>query len=175
MVYVEDPTYFLALEVFRELGFQLRSLPTDDDGILLSLLEKDLNGEVPLRASDLNKKFAAAVYLVPTYNNPTGRSMSALRRRQLIDLAYQHNFLIICDDVYDLLHYHDGQQVAEEPLISMDVGEGRVISNCTFSKILGPGLRLGWIAARSLLLERLISRWVHRVASWNDFVEHLLI
>ena len=164
MVYVEDPTYFLALEVFRELGFQLRSLPTDDDGILLSHLEKDLNSDVSLRAPDLKRKFATAVYLVPSFNNPTGRSLSALRRRQLIDLAYKHNFLIICDDVYDLLHYRDGQEVVEEPLISMDVGEGRVISNCTFSKILGPGLRLGWIATRSLLLERLIARWVHRVA-----------
>src|SRR5262249_13034749 len=94
-----------------------------------------------------------AMYLVPTFNNPTGRSLAADRRRTLVELADSENFLIIEDDVYRELAY-DGPAPAS--LWSL-ARPGAVARLGSFSKSLGPGLRLGWLTAGRELIDRLIN------------------
>lgn len=104
--------------------------------------------------------FAAVVYTVPSHQNPTGAVMPADARRRLVRLAREHRLLVIADDVYELLHYGAPQQqrlVAYDltPCPQRGTTAGNVLSNSTFSKIFGPGVRCGWIEAAEPLIASL--------------------
>jgi DNA-binding transcriptional MocR family regulator len=94
------------------------------------------------------------LYCIPTGHNPTGASLPLERRRRLVELAREHGFLVLADEVYQLLD-HTG--AAPEPLAAQ-IDSGVVLSLGTFSKILAPGLRLGWIQASDDLLDVLATR-----------------
>jgi DNA-binding transcriptional MocR family regulator len=143
VVFVEEPTYFLALTIFRDHGLRVVGIPVDDDGLSLEALEDELTRHRP-----------AFVYTIPAAHNPTGVSLSADRRRRLVELAVRHDFLVVADEVYHLLRY-DG--VSPHPLAAY-VDSGVVLSLGTFSKFLAPGLRLGWVQAAEPLLLRLEAR-----------------
>ena len=143
VVLVEDPTYFLALSIFADHDVRVVGVPVDDDGIRLDALEEALVAYVP-----------RLVYVVPTGQNPTGSTMPVERRRRLVDLAREHGALVVADEVYQLLDYSGG---APEPLAAQ-ADSGVVLSLGTFSKILAPGLRLGWVQASEELLDVLASR-----------------
>ncbi|KAJ3226837.1 hypothetical protein HDU78_010174 [Chytriomyces hyalinus] len=163
-ILVEDPTYFLALKVLQDHGFDpanFLSVPTDENGLdvvqLLQMLEA--NKSTDFDSTD-SSKYAFLLYMVPTYSNPTGRSTSLKRRNQLIQLARKHNVLIVCDDVYQLLPLAPSAAPPAR-LVSLDTADsalsessfrGHVISNNSFSKIMAPGLRLGWIETHPSLL-----------------------
>ena len=140
VVFVEEPTYFLALDIFRRHGLQVIGIPVDDDGLSIEALEVALVEHRP-----------ALVYTIPAYQNPTGVTLSHERRARLVELAQVHEFLIAADEVYQLLSF-DGGWVA--PMAAW-IDSGVVLSLGTFSKILAPGLRLGWIQAAPPLLEKL--------------------
>lgn len=142
VVFVEEPTYFLALEVFRRHGVQLVGIPVDADGMSIEALEAALAEHRP-----------ALVYTIPTFHNPTGVTLSAERRERLVALAQEHSFVVLADEVYHLLDFPGSPEV---PLpLAAAIDTGAVVSIGTFSKILAPGLRLGWIQAAPALLERL--------------------
>ncbi len=140
-VVVEDPSYVAALQAF--ISYQARFLvaPTDDDGVRTDALEELLAREVV--------KF---IYLVPTFQNPSGRTLSLPRRQHLLELSERYGVPIIEDDPYSELRY-EGQAIP--PLKALDP-DGRVIYLGTFSKILNPGMRLGWIVAARPVLDKLV-------------------
>lgn len=141
VVFVEEPTYFLALEIFRSHGVRLVGIPVDD-GMSIDALETALATYRP-----------ALVYTIPTFHNPMGVTMTAERRERLIELAEEHEFLVLADEVYHLLDF-PGTAAVPLPLAAA-VHTGVVISLGTFSKILAPGLRLGWVQTAPAVLARL--------------------
>lgn len=140
VVFVEEPTYFLALDIFRRRGLTVVGIPVDDDGMSIDALEAELAVHRP-----------AFVYTIPAFQNPTGATLAPDRRRRLVELASERRFLIVADEVYQLLDFGDA---GVEPMAA-SIGSGVVLSLGTFSKILAPGLRLGWIQAAMPLLDRL--------------------
>ncbi len=136
VVIVEEPTYFLAFQMFRDHGLEIRGVPIDDDGLMVEALTAEVNA---VRAAGQRVAF---VYTIPAFQNPTGVTMSAIRRTQLVAAAADLDALIVADEVYHLLRYAPGEM---PPPMSAYVDDGPVLSIGTFSKILAPGMRLGWI------------------------------
>lgn len=139
-IFVEEPSYFLALRIFADHGLNVISIETDEDGLIPASLEEKLAGSTP-----------KLLYLIPTFQNPTGHTLSQERREQIVQLAEEHNFLIAADEVYQLLNYS-----TEQPPKSFGayIESKSVISLGSFSKILAPGLRLGWIHAHREVVNR---------------------
>jgi DNA-binding transcriptional MocR family regulator len=145
-VLVESPTYHLATRIMGDKGLTLVPVPTDEDG-----LQVDAAAEAAAQLRQEGRA-AKALYLVPTFNNPTGVSLRAERRAALLKLAEAENLLIIEDDVYRELAY---DEAAPPSLWSMDSG-GRVARLGSFAKTLAPGLRLGWLTGPGELLRRMV-------------------
>jgi 2-aminoadipate transaminase len=139
----EDPTYFLANGVFQSAGLSVRGVPIDEHGLDLVALER-------LLASGVRPAF---VYVIPAYQNPTGACLQPERARELVALADRHDFLIVADEPYVALRYDDSAPFGS--MMRHDEGRARVLSLGSFSKLLGPGLRLGWAHAEPKLIERL--------------------
>ncbi|MEV7816284.1 MULTISPECIES: PLP-dependent aminotransferase family protein [Streptomyces] len=133
VVLVEDPCYLAALQTFGFAGARVVPVPTDDDGIIPEALD-DIAAREP----------AKLLYLVPTFQNPTGRTLPAARRAAVAEAAARHGFWIVEDDPYGELRY-DGEQV---PWIAASpAASDRTILLGSFSKIMAPGLRLGYLRA----------------------------
>jgi GntR family transcriptional regulator/MocR family aminotransferase len=139
-VAIEQPTYPRAIQVFRAFGAQLVSAPWDAGGLRLDVLERLVERHVP-----------KLIYCQPTAHNPTGLAMSAEARRQLLALAGHHQVPIVEDGFDGSLSY---EPRPASPLKAAD-RDGLVIYIGTFSKVLFPGLRLGWLVASPVVLERL--------------------
>jgi DNA-binding transcriptional MocR family regulator len=146
-VLVESPTYHLAVRILRDHQLNLVPVPTDADGLcvdeLAQILARLKTAGVPPRA----------LYLVATFNNPTGRSLAQDRRLALVKLAEAEGLLIIEDDVYRELAY-DGPAPAS--LWSL-AAPGVVARLGSFSKSLGPGLRLGWMTGGAPLVQSIVN------------------
>lgn len=136
VVIVEEPTYFLAFQMFRDHGLEIRGVPIDQDGLVVEALSE------AVAAVRNEGKQVAFAYTIPAFQNPTGVTMSAQRRLQLVAAAKADDVLIIADEVYHLLHFASGTM---PPAMSAYVDDGPILSIGTFSKILAPGMRLGWI------------------------------
>ena len=141
-VFVEEPSYFLAFQIFRDRGLKIVGVPIDDDGLCVNSLKQELESHKP-----------AFLYTIPSYHNPGGQCTSAARRKQIVELAEQHDFLIVADEVYQLLYYSDPPPPAYGTMTASD----RVVSLGSFSKILAPGMRLGWIQTSERLRSRCMS------------------
>ena len=170
-IWMVAPTYFCACRVFDDAGFagRLRAAPEDDEGLDITYLSKKLE-QCEFRATGQpnpvktlrpwRKIYRQVIYAVPTFANPSGRIMSSDRRQALVRLAKKHDALIITDDVYDMLQWHcklpegsgDYETACQPRLFDIDAvldggpidGFGNSVSNGSFSKIIGPGLRTGW-------------------------------
>jgi 2-aminoadipate transaminase len=140
-IFVEEPTYFLALRIFKDHELRIVPTPTDENGLVLAALEEKLARHQP--------KF---LYTVPTFQNPAGFTLPQARREKLVQLSQEHGFLIMADEVYQFLNY-SGQEI--KPFAAYTDLE-TVISLGSFSKILAPGLRLGWMQAHPNVIKRLI-------------------
>jgi 2-aminoadipate transaminase len=140
-VVVEGPSYPGALQIFRASQAEVLTVPVGDDGIRRDLLEGLMHRLAP-----------KCIYIMPTFQNPTGATVSLDGRRELLVMAAKAQVPIIEDDFHNELRY-DGAPVI--PLRGLD-GKGLVIAVGTFSKILFPGLRVGWIVAPPEVMERLI-------------------
>lgn len=138
-VFVEEPTYFLALKIFADHRLKVVPLPMDADGLVVEALEEALGREKP-----------AFLYTIPTYHNPTSACLCASRRERLATLARRSDLLVVADEVYHALSY----TAAPPPPLARFCAEGRFISIGSFSKILAPGLRLGWLQAAPALIAR---------------------
>ena len=94
VIFVEEPSYFLALRIFADHHLRVVSLPTDEDGLRLDALEQELQRQRPV-----------LLYTIPTHQNPSGATLPLERRQRLVELSQQHGFLIVADEVYHLLSY----------------------------------------------------------------------
>ncbi|KAL1902303.1 Valine--pyruvate aminotransferase [Sporothrix stenoceras] len=191
-VWVSAPCYFLMCPIFEDSGFagRLRAVPEDDEGINVEALERGFRefeppaqpgtgGPYKTNLTPDRKAYRHVVYVVPTSSNPSGSSMSAKRREQLVRVARKYDALLIADDVYDFLQWdvpradavlaNKQGSVALPPLLPrlVDVDRmlprddedeetekkyqgkqfGNAISNASFSKIVAPGFRTGWVEA----------------------------
>lgn len=139
VVAVEAPTYHWALPDLISLGAQLIQIPVDEDGMKVDLLETEF--ELAQR-DGLRTRL---IYSMPTFHNPTGATLSPSRRLRLLKIARRFKAVILEDDPYFQLRYK-GRELA--PLITLD-NDGVVIHASTFSKVIAPGVRLGWVLTRS--------------------------
>ncbi len=145
-VIVEAPSYHESLLLLRNHGLSAHAIPVDEDGMNMEILELTLKD---LRAQGIKPSF---IYTIPTFQNPSGITLSEKRRRELLKIARVEDVLIIEDDVYCDLGY-EGTKIPT--LFSLDEGK-RVIRFGSFSKIIAPGLRLGWILGPENIIKRLI-------------------
>nr|KAJ3422816.1 Transmembrane protein 19 [Polyrhizophydium stewartii] len=167
-IYIENPTYFLAIRVLEDHGIprsDLVAVPVDANGIRVDVLEQRLqqakpakHRQSPEQPAPHPKRFANVLYLVPTYSNPTGATLPLERRRALVKLAREHDMLVICDDIYQMLHFEEPlaeagsvelprgslpppRIVALDPALDPESSEfGNIVSNGSFSKLLAPEL-----------------------------------
>lgn len=138
----ESPTYLAALTAFKAYMPQILEAPMDEEGMIISELEKILeeNPDVKL------------IYTIPDFQNPTGRTMSLNRRKKLVELANKFDLIIMEDNPYGAIRF-SGEPLP--PVKHFDT-EGRVIYSSSFSKILCPGFRLGWISADTELVKKFV-------------------
>jgi len=141
-IFVEEPTYFLALRIFADHRLQIIPVETDESGLIIESLEEKLKIYKP--------RF---LYTIPTHQNPSGRTLTEARRTRLIELSQQHDFLILADEVYQLLSYNEKPPKSFGAYIEFE----NVIALGSFSKILAPGLRLGWLHAHPRVINRLVT------------------
>eukprot|EP00501_MAST-03F_sp_TOSAG23-6_P002656 GSMAST32.ASY1.ANO1.2801.1 assembled CDS len=160
LVFAEEPSYFLALSIFKDFGLNVTQIPMEQDGVDLDILEKKLKaGQIP--------KF---FYTIPTAHNPTGRTMSAEKRERLCELSRTYGFKILADEVYHLLTFPD---VCPPPAMchfDADGTDGTVMSMGSFSKILAPALRMGWIQSG---MNPVMSSIVHEAIDSGAQRDHL--
>ncbi|MGY4489905.1 aminotransferase-like domain-containing protein [Pseudomonas sp. TE3610] len=148
-VLVERPTYPAALQAFRLAGLEVHSAATDAQGLdterLAEQLSKQPRGSIRL------------LYCVPTFANPTGACLPLQRRTALLKLAAEHDFLIIEDDPYGALRFA-GEAVPSLLALSaqVDGAAGRVIHLSSLSKVVAPGLRIGWLIAPAAIRQRCV-------------------
>ncbi len=140
-VVVEAPTYASILQILQELEADVRDVKLKEDGFAVEEFEKYLeNGGNPKLS-----------YFVPTFQNPSGITTSDKKRRKLVQLADENDFLVVEDDPYHQLRY-SGDNIP--PIYSID-DQDRTIYVGTLSKLLAPGLRVGWIVARREFIDKL--------------------
>jgi 2-aminoadipate transaminase len=129
-VLVEAPTYDRPLKILRELGVEVTTVPQDDNGLDIDALEHELR----------SGRRASFLYTIPTFQNPSGRTLPLERRRRLIELAREHGLLIFEDDPYGLIRFEGDPQPT---LFELARGEG-VVHSSSFSKTIAPGVRVGY-------------------------------
>lgn len=174
-IFMVEPTYFLACPIFEDCGFRgkLRGVPEGgQDGIDLEFLLSELSKiesesgwpEMPLArtGTEYPHVYKYILYCTATFANPSGKTMPALVRERLVEIAREFDILLVSDDVYDFLSW----PVSENPpknsfefvpprLVDVDralpgtAPYGNAISNGSFSKIVGPGIRVGWVEAQA--------------------------
>ncbi|WP_235950080.1 PLP-dependent aminotransferase family protein [Paenibacillus apii] len=141
-VYLEEPSYTGAIDVFAGRGAEMISVPMDDDGMRIDLLTKLCDRRPP-----------KLIYTVPTFQNPSGVTMSTERRQRLLELARSYRCLIVEDDPFSDLYFHS----PPPPSIKSMDKDGHVVYMKSFSKVLAPGCRMACLAAEGDILERLIA------------------
>lgn len=140
-VIVESPSFIGSLNAFRTYECDLVGVTVEDDGMSMEGLEKALK----------NNDGVKFIYTIPTFQNPTGTTMPLEKRKKMLELASKYDVLILEDNPYGDLRF-SGEDV---PTIKSLDTEGRVIYAGSFSKILSPGMRLGYIVAPSALVEKI--------------------
>ena len=145
-VIVEGPTFLATIQCFRLYGADLISAPVDDEGVDVDNLEQLIATHKP--------KF---VYLIPTFGNPSGATLSLARRKRILELAVKTGTLVIEDDPYGDL-YFDAPPPPSLLALSADVpGSRDWLVHCgSLSKVLSPGLRVGWMVAPAALLGKAV-------------------
>src|ERR671916_1758789 len=180
VIIVEAPTYPGAVPTFSSYQADVVQIETDADGMRVDLLEE------ALERLDRDGRTPKFIYTVPTFQNPAGVTMSLARRKQLVEIAHGGELLVLEDNPYGLLRY-EGEPLP--PLYRLDGGI-YVMYLGTFSKILSPGIRLGWVVAPPPVLEKInlgkqgadlctstlsqlmVQAYFER-APWRDYVESL--
>ncbi len=169
----EAPSFIGSLNAFRSYNSKLIGIPMDDEGMDPEKLEEAL------------KKYprTAFIYVIPNFQNPTGRTTSLARRKAILELAYKYNVLILEDNPYGDLRFA-GEDVPS--IRSLDT-KGYVVYAGTFSKTLAPGLRVGYMCADKSIIAKAIcalqvstvhtsilsQRIVHEFVTRYDFQEHI--
>ncbi|WBG92854.1 PLP-dependent aminotransferase family protein (plasmid) [Pantoea piersonii] len=144
-IVVERPTYLAALQVFQLAEARLASVGTDGEGMIVDELEELVK-----------RQKIKAVYIVPTFGNPSGVTLSASRRQKLVALAQEHDFIIFEDDPYSEINFTNETFRPLKSFAQEMKASDRVIYTSTFSKILAPGARVGWISLPDWLKQQVV-------------------
>ncbi len=159
-VFVEEPTYPYSIQVFLDHGLKVVGLPLDGQGADIDRCERLLVEHRP-----------KLLYTIPSFHNPTGQTLNRERRERLVALSRKHDFIIAADEVYQLLHHG----TPPPPSFGSMAAQGNVLSLGSFSKILAPGLRLGWIQTNPELMQRLLaSGALVSGGNFNHFTSHIV-
>ena len=170
---VESPSFIGSLNAFKSNGVNLAGIPLEEDGMDLNALE-DLLKTTP------NVKL---IYVIPNFQNPTGRTMSLEKRKGLYELACKYDTMILEDNPYGDLRFADENVPS---IKSMDT-EGRVIYSGTFSKVLSPGMRVGFVVAPKPVISKIVickqvddvhtnilaQRICHEFLMRTDYLQHI--
>ncbi len=145
-VLVEAPTFLATIQCFRLYGAQIAGVPIDAEGVQVDRLEALIRAHRP-----------KLIYLIPTFGNPSGATLSAERRRRVLELAVEHQVLVVEDDPYGALYF---DQAPPDSLLAMAEqlpGARDWLVHCgSLSKVLSPGLRIGWLIAPQDLLAKAV-------------------
>jgi DNA-binding transcriptional MocR family regulator len=143
-VIVEGPTFLATIQCFRLYGAELISAPVDGDGVMPDELERLIEEHRP--------KF---VYLIPTFGNPSGALLTEERRRRILAMAVKHQTLVVEDDPYGDLYFGEPPPPSLLALSAQVPGSRELLVHCgSLSKVLSPGLRIGWMVGPPELLSR---------------------
>lgn len=143
-VIVEGPTFLATIQCFKLYGAELITAPVDGNGVRTDALEALIAEHKP--------KF---VYLIPTFGNPSGALLNAERRRAVLEMAVRHNTLIVEDDPYGDLYFGEAPPPSLLALSDAVPGSRERLVHCgSLSKVLSPGLRVGWMVAPAALLAK---------------------
>jgi DNA-binding transcriptional MocR family regulator len=164
VVLVEAPSFPGALSVYKRAGARLVNLPMGAHGIDVDATENLL---ASLHAQGVRPKI---LYTIPTFQNPTGLTIPQPARAALVDLASRYDFVIIEDDAYRDLYYDAASGALPTSLYALD-DEGRVVRTGTFSKILAPGMRLGWAIAQAEIVQRMLL--LKEEGGTSSFAQHV--
>ena len=141
-VIVEGPTFLATIQCFRLYGADIISAPVDAQGVQTDALEQLIVEHRP-----------KLVYLIPTFGNPSGATLSLERRKRVLELAVQYNTLIVEDDPYGDLYFGEAPPPSLLALSPSVPGSRDLLAHCgSLSKVLSPGLRVGWLIAQPALL-----------------------
>ncbi|HCM27827.1 MAG TPA: aminotransferase [Treponema sp.] len=140
-ILTENPTYLAAIQSFQCFQARFRPVPTDDEGIVPEAVDE--------LSRDADVRF---LYVIPNFQNPTGRTLSAARRKSLYEVAVRRGLVIVEDDPYGRLRYR-GEHIP--PIKALDEA-GRIVYLSTFSKTVAPGFRTGWAVAPAPIRDKLV-------------------
>jgi len=141
-VLCESPTYLAAISAFRAYGCKFSEVSTDANGMIISELEKQIQAHPN----------AKLIYVIPDFQNPTGRTWNLERRMQLADLSARHDIAVIEDNPYGELRFENEFL----PSVKSFDRRGNVLCTGTFSKIFCPGYRIGWIAGEKNIIRKYV-------------------
>ena len=145
-VIVEGPTFLATIQCFRLYGAEVISAPVDENGVIVDELEKLMAEHQP-----------KLVYLIPTFGNPSGATLSLERRQRVLELAVKYQTLVVEDDPYGDLYFGEAPPPSLLALSSQVPGSRDWLAHCgSLSKVLSPGLRIGWLVAPPELLARAV-------------------
>lgn len=156
---VGDPTYLAALSAFKQVNPEIRGVKVDKKGMNTEALEntiKKINHE---------GKTLKLIYMVPSYQNPTTTMLPIERRKKILELAEKHDFLILEDNPYGYISFNTPMPT---PLAGLDKS-GRVLYTSTFSKIVSPGMRIGWITGNEEFITKMTEAKT-RISICNDVI-----
>lgn len=144
VIICEEPSFIGALNALRSYGVTLKGVPCGPEGMDIDALEEILSNTPRVRL----------IYTIPTFQNPSGVTMPELNRRRLLELAERYNVLILEDNPYFELRY-DGEYVPPLKALDTENQSGRVIYCGSYSKIIAPGIRLGYVCAPKSIISKL--------------------
>ena len=166
VILVEAPSYRDTLHLFRDQGLTLVQIPVDEHGLRTDAMEQTLQ---KLSREEVRPRF---LYTIPTFQNPSGATLSLSRRIEVLGFAEDYDFPILADDVYRDLFYDEGVPPA---LGALDSTGERVITVGSFSKVLAAGLRLGWVIASPEIISALYNGGERAMGGGaNPFVSHIV-
>lgn len=187
-IFLAEPTYFLACPIFEDSGFQgrLRGIPENEHGPDTAFLRRALVASEEEEEEEIGKPpdgprlktgprypkiYRYVIYVVATFANPSGKTMTLEARRDLVRLAREFDALVVSDDVYDFLVWPTDPSAPDDAVSALvpprlvDVDHllpgapaddfGNTVSNGSFSKVIGPGVRVGWAESTPLLAAHL--------------------
>jgi len=145
-VIVEGPTFLATIQCFRLYGAEVISAPIDGEGVNVDALERLIAEHRP-----------KLVYLIPTFGNPSGATLSLARRKKVLELAVKYQTLVVEDDPYGDLYFGEAPPPSLLALSSQVPGSRALLAHCgSLSKVLSPGLRIGWLIAPPELLAKAV-------------------
>jgi 2-aminoadipate transaminase len=149
VIITEAPSYTGALNSFNSYEAKITGIPVDKHGIDVSILEEKLK---EFKKEGVVVKF---IYLVPNFSNPSGVTLTLERRKKVLELAKKYKTIILEDNPYGMLRF-EGRPIPTIKELDINGDNRNVIYLCTLSKLLAPGLRIGWIVAPHPILEKII-------------------